>query len=327
MPSQFLIVFAIVSALGAGGVAAGPGSGAAAASAMPRIAAQAGERLYSERFAAAPGGTLVVEVPDADVGIRPGSADGVLVEVFVKSRDAQWGREVYERMRFTVTQENDTVTVRAADPRIGGDERRRNFHASVWLRIGVPGRFDVDASTSDGDIQLGPIQGDVKLRSSDGDVQVAAVEGNVSAGSSDGDLIVERVSGERFSAVTSDGDIVVRELATASARLRTSDGDVMIGRASGSVEASTSDGDVRIVLAQPLGDVSVETNDGDVMLLASPGVTANVDLEGGDVVVDPRFTLSGSQSPRRVEGVLNGGGPLIRARARDGDVVLREGGS
>jgi DUF4097 and DUF4098 domain-containing protein YvlB len=265
---------------------------------------RAADLVFEQEFSVGPGGALVVDLPDGDVEVRTGSGSTVRVEAFVSARDRQWGREVFDRMRFRADLSGTTVRVDGEDPRIERHEWRDGRGVSVRAVITVPSKFDVDVGTSDGDIGLEQIDGRVELRSSDGDIEVNAVTG--------GELRVQ----------TSDGDILADRLDIERTWLRTSDGDIRVRNFSGALEANTSDGDIEVYLASHRG-VALSTNDGDITIHALEDLGADIVLEGEDLSVPRGFSLRGQVTRRRIEGTMNGGGPRIEARTHDGEIRLK----
>lgn len=263
------------------------------------------ELVYERRFDVAPGGQLRVDVPDSDIEVRTGEGNAVTIDVFVRARDIDWGREVVERMAFAAEAAGSTVSVRAVDPRIHRDAWHRNRGVGVTTRIVVPARFNLDVHTADGDIQiLNDLEGVVALRSSDGDIRIGSVRG------------------ERVTIETSDGDVVTRAIVATRVSVRTSDGDIVMRGISGELDARTNDGDVSIELVEVHG-ATVTTHDGDILLYAPRDLRADITLEGEELSVDRGLALNGRLSSRRIQGSLNGGGARIVARTNDGEVDFR----
>ena len=264
------------------------------------------ESVYSDQFAVGAGGTLRVDVDDADIEVQTADGSGVEVQVLLLSRDMDWARDQFEQMEFTARTEGNTVRVTAREPR---RRRRSDWRDNRWfsmtVRITVPQRFDVDARTEDGDISLGDLNGSIWLDTSDGDVTLG------------------RIQGDQATIETSDGDVTAISLAATRTSIRTSDGDIEIDAVDGDFEATSGDGDIRVYLGA-IESVSVRAGDGDISLHVPANLRATVDLSAEDLYVPRAFAIQGRISRRRVRGDLNGGGPRIRASAGDGSIRLRE---
>jgi len=263
-----------------------------------------GESLYQRTLDVGAGGTLRVDVPDADIHIEVGG-DEVRVEVFGWSEREGWAQELFELMDFQAEQRGDEVVVRAQQPRVSSSMWRRNRGANIRAVIQVPSRFDLDVGTDDGDVSVdGPIRGAIRLDTSDGDITLRdALGSDIRVSSSDGDLRLDDVVAESLVATTSDGDIEASGIEA-------------------QVEFETSDGDVSVYLARFLG-ARLSSSDGDILVVIPDGTDADVDLRAEDVEVRAQVTVSGRLREDRVQGRLGEGGPELVARSEDGDVTLR----
>jgi len=266
-----------------------------------------GEEHFARTFDVGASAVIEVNVSDADVRVDSHSGDGVEVRVVVRSGDSDDGRDYFEAMDFEASASGNRVTVEARDPQMGRDWWRggRGAGATVW--ISAPEGVTLDVHTSDGDIDLGDFSGDVSVRTSDGDVRAG------------------RLSGRRITIQSSDGDLEVERIAGGDAELRTSDGDVDVVMAGGSLDAQSGDGDLRVELDGE-SEVRVRTGDGDIALYIPENFGAELLLQGEDLDIDRDVRLHGRISEGRIQGTLNGGGPMIEARTGDGTISIRSHG-
>jgi hypothetical protein len=264
------------------------------------------ERVTYRQFDIDPGGTLRVDFVDGDIHVETAAGSGVEVEVLVRARDLDWAREVFQDMEFRTELSGNVLEIRALDASIEGHEYRRNGGVGVLTVVTVPDRFNVDISTSDGDIVVGNLQGNVQLKSQDGDIQLG------------------QVRGQEVRIQTADGDVQTGELTVASAVVRTADGDLDLSAVSGNLNATTADGDIQLRLREP-GDVTLRTGDGDITIIAPTDLAAQIDFDGEDLSVAGGFEITGRVSSNRVIGEMNGGGPTVQARTGDGAISLRQG--
>ena len=263
-----------------------------------------GESLFQRTLDVGAGGSLRVDVPDADIEIEVGG-DEVRVEVFGWSQRDGWAQELFELMDFRAEQRGNEVVVRAQEPRVSSSMWRRNHGADIRAVIHVPSRFDLDVGTEDGDVMVdGPIRGTIRLDTSDGDVSLRGAQGpEIRISSSDGDLRIDDVVAETLVGTTSDGDIEASGIEA-------------------DVEFETSDGDVSVRLARFLG-ARIRSSDGDIVVVVPTGTGADVDLRAEDVEVEAQVTVSGRLREDRVQGRLGDGGPELVVSSSDGDVTLR----
>lgn len=305
---------------------------AVSASAAPRLTPEDTlsldrEKVIDERFTVSEGELLEIAVGDSDVEIVVGSSNEVHVEVWIEGRDMESAREYFEHQRFSVEQDGSTVRVRT-DAKTSFRLNWRNWrdHPQILTRVVVPERFQANLRTSDGDVAVERLRGEVHIRTSDGDVRVGSLVGpSLTLDTSDGDIHADELEGDTITVETSDGDILLGIASADQINLRTSDGDIRARQLTGNVEAKTSDGDIRLDAVD--SDVfSARTSDGDVTideLLASQSSVRSSD---------------GSINLRRITGSLDvsGSGDIrldladpatISVNSSDGDIDITAPGS
>jgi hypothetical protein len=271
---------------------------------------QRGRMLMLERsFDVGAGGSLSVDVADADVTVRSGSANEASVMVFMRARDLDWGREVFDGMDFDVGFHGDELSVVARTPGFDHSEWRDNDGGvGISVEVIVPESYNAVIRTGDGDISMSDLEGEFDLETSDGDISVGTLTGALHLQTSDGDVTADGLFGSDIS-------------------VRTSDGDVSIGSLSGPAVISTSDGDISISLEQA-GDIQLRTGDGDITIYADASIQADLDFSGEEVQMGSGFLLSeGRVSEHGARGVLNGGGPTLHAHTGDGTISIRDKGT
>ncbi|MEJ2239703.1 MAG: DUF4097 family beta strand repeat-containing protein [Gemmatimonadales bacterium] len=263
------------------------------------------ELMLDRSFDVGTGAALKVDVSDGDVEVRSGATGSASVKVYVQARDGEWGREVFERMQFDVGKDGDGVAVRARDAQVRDYEWRDRRGVGVKVEITIPEDFKIDIRTSDGDVDIGRINGPVEVRTSDGDIGLGMVRG------------------PEISVETSDGDVIAESLEAESISLQTSDGDIDVGIRGTTTRISTSDGDIRLRLLAP-GAVSLRTGDGDITVYTDRSLPADLELHADDVYLESEIQIEGRIGDRGARGKLNGGGPLLVARTGDGTISIRE---
>ncbi len=318
-----------------------------------------GELMLEEGFPASPGGTLTIDIQDGDVELLAGQADRVEVKIYLKARRMERARERFEEMDFHARAVSDGVLIESRARRgwSWGLEDIGGFNVTVLVEI--PERYNLDIATSDGDVRVERLIGAATLKTSDGDVRVERLEGPLFVRTSDGDVRIQEVAG-KTTVATSDGDIDIRSVSGPEASFRTSDGDIEVdalmadaielhtsdghirvrrieGRdisvrtsdgdlalesVSGSLRAATGDGSITVGIDR-LDAMELETGGGDIEITGASRLAADVNLRGERVRLPRTVELDGRGDEKSVRARLNGGGPTLRAVARDGEVVLR----
>lgn len=282
------------------------------------------ETMINERFSVGAGDMLEVDVGDADVEVVTGTSNEVHVEVVLAARDlSDDAREYFERQNLTVTQSGSTVRVQTAE------QRRFNFnwrdwrnHPSIYVLVTAPETFDADLRTSDGDINVERLAGNVRLRTSDGDVIVGGLRGaNLTLITSDGDIRVDDLEGQTVDIQTSDGDLDFGTTIADRITARTSDGDIRARSLSGDADVRTSDGDIDIASASGPAFYA-RTADGDITIDKLAAASSTVRTSDGDITVrgiEGDLNVSGSSAYIRLELTRPG---EVTATSSDGDISI-----
>jgi hypothetical protein len=287
-----------------------------------RVRAYQEELVFQRSFEIRPGGTLAVDVHDADVQVETGSGASVEIKLYLHAEDMEWARQMYERARFRAESQGSTVRLISQEVRVDRSDWGGRRWYSVRASIRIPRQFDVSIRTGDGDVVVGDLNGSLDLRTADGDVAVGRVKGVVEAHTQDGDVIVGDVEGPRVSIRSQDGDLSMGALAVQEAVIETQDGDVSVESVTGDVRVDTHDGDLRIGLTSVEG-ASIRTGDGDVTVYLPETFTADVDIQSESIDIGDAFRVTGTVSRHRMKGKMNGGGPPLTVRTGDGSVTVR----
>ncbi len=307
----------------------------------PAPAQETRELVMSAEFDSRPGGRLMIDVPDADLVLRNGARGQVGFEIYVTARDMQRGRARFEAMNFRADGNADEVSLRANREQDVNWDWRNWGGFTITVEVTVPEEYNADVRTEDGDVAVQSLRGDVRLRSSDGDISADSLTGDIVIHTSDGDIGVRRMVGgqieigtsdgdvslgdlqaTRIVIDTSDGDITSDRLAAEGIEARTSDGDIVVSAVAGPIEARTNDGGIHVGIEQ-LGDTILSSGDGDITIRATENLSADLELRGQELSMRSEVRFDGTLERRVIRGALNGGGPSLTARTRDGSIVLR----
>lgn len=201
----------------------------------------------------------------------------------------------------------------------GGSIHVDTTHGETWCEtaggeigarnIGGP----LHASTEGGNIKVGHVQGWMTARSAGGLIEIQQADGLVRAETRGGSIQIGAAQGAQC------------DSAAGTIRLKNVAGGIRVATASGSILAE-------LLSKVPLEDSFLSTNSGDITLLipskTAASILARSETMGaaGRIVSDfPEIKVrpgKGGQ-PVMAEGVLNGGGPLIRILAAKGTIYLR----
>ena len=202
------------------------------------------ESPIHRNFNVRPGGTITIDADIGDIKVTSGAAN-VSVDVIRKAKTSSrsHAEELFKDFDVTFSQEGNDVRIRA-----------RYNHPTSWFHwntdfdchfvVNVPSQYNVDLSTSGGDITVSDLNGQVKAKTSGGDIALGRINGVVDAHTSGGDV---SMAGSHANALlsTSGGDIKVGD-AAGSLSVNTSGGSIDIRRAGADLKAHTSGGSIDI---------------------------------------------------------------------------------
>ena len=136
--------------------------------------------------------------------------------------------------------------------------------------------------------------------------------------------------GVRVDVGTTNGDVRV-EGVTGATTARTVNGNVRVAGASGPVDAATVNGSVTTSVDHydPSQPLALKTVNGSVTAELPEGVDATVEMSTVNGRVNAEFpvTVQGAVSPKRLRGIIGGGGGEIRLETVNGGVTLKRRGA
>ncbi len=281
--------------------------------------AQKGEDAYSvSSFSVDDGVTLDVRTSGGFIYVMGRDVDEVTVEMYVRKR----GRYITEptdldEWEIDISKEGNTVTAHAKRE----SSRRWNRNTlSVAFVVYAPVESTSKLRTSGGSLRLANLRGDQSARTSGGSINAEGVRGNMELRTSGGSITVVDVQGE-VSLNTSGGRIRVDNIA-GDLKARTSGGSISLNGVEGNVSASTSGGSINAEILSPKDHIELRTSGGSITVTVPQNMGYDLDLNGNRVSAD-LVNFSGEYERNEIEGRMNGGGTLLKARTSGGSVRLR----
>lgn len=280
-------------------------AGLAMLTSLPALAQDA-DHSWSKSYPVTGKPTLNLETSDASVAFSP-CADCHEIRIHVEVV----GRKLSD-YRLEEGQSGDEVHFLLKErPEIGVHIvwHREQTHVTVE----TPAQLTLEAKTSDGNVTLSGLQGELGLTTGDGDATLDQVSGDLRIKSGDGHVKITGGQGT-LDARTSDGSLNVDGLFHALT-LHTSDGtlDVNLREGTKLTEAST-----------------IQSSDGSVTVHVPRTFAADLDVHASDGHVDcslpltiEHFQSSGDEG-HEVRGKLNGGGIPLSIHTSDGNVKIEQ---
>ncbi len=306
------------------------------------------EEKVDQKRDVTPGGKLVVDVDFGTIDVTGGDTKQVIVNAERKISGASEAKEkeFLEAAPITVTQEGNTVTVRARRPKgTGGwlSSWGGSWNTEARYTITVPAKFNAQLDTSGGKILVSNLTGEVRANTSGGTLKFTKIQGplkgdtsggSINATDCDGEIQIETSGGKievgggsgSLTASTSGGSIAVSNFG-GSAKVETSGGNLRFDNVRGSLNGETSGGSIAALLAAPVpGDVRLETSAGRIEVSVPADAALNLDASTsmGRVTSDLPVTVQGKQERDRLKGTINGGGKLLVLRTSAGGISVKQ---
>ncbi|MBN2000380.1 DUF4097 family beta strand repeat protein [candidate division KSB1 bacterium] len=299
-----------------------------------------------ETFRVEPNGTLWIDSDLGSIEVKAASGSRVDIEVerTVRVGSRRAAEEILEDLEITFDQHgNDVkVTARYDKPRSGlWDAGRSKLNLKFFVM--VPEKYNVNLKTSGGSIKVDDLQGEVEAKTSGGSLKFGHIGGPVNGRTSGGSITIDGCDGQvdvqtsggsiqignvegTVDAHTSGGSITI-ERADGSVTAETSGGSINVNEVFGDVNASTSGGSVNARMTkQPNGECRLTTSGGSVNVHLPDDAHVDIDAKtsGGRVKTDFRVTMSvqGEIKQSKLEGEINGGGPLLYLRTSGGNINI-----
>lgn len=197
------------------------------------------------------------------------------------------------------------------------------------IEITMPAWMPIELSGVETDLSVEGCKCTVHGETVRGDVTVKGGEGNVSVQSVEGSVTVTDVNG-RVEAQSVNESVTV-ERVTGDLAVQTVNGDVtMVSISSGSVEASTVNGDISYDgTIQNGGRYELSTHQGDmsVTMPENANATVSVNTFNGSFESDYPVTLSGKNQRRKFSFTIGNGSARVDLESFGGDIRLARPGS
>ena len=301
------------------------------------------EKTYSVKS----GGNLTVLSEFGAIEIQ--TAEQETVEVVVtkesKSKLVKASQEILEDFELAFEHEESDVHIRGTFKQGREHWQKQLNRLKIHFLITVPQQYNIDLNTTNGGISVADLTGDVRVRTSGGSLCFEGITGEVWGHTSGGSIETVNVTGDvqvrtsgggiRFGAIrgfisgrTSGGSIKAVDC-NEGIDVRTSGGGIWLGDISKNVTARTSGGSIQAVMkTQPQSECSLRTSGGRITLTLIPDVAVDLEAKtsGGRVATDfeVESTIQGKVPKNRLEGSINGGGPLLKLRTSGGNIHLQK---
>lgn len=301
------------------------------------------EKTYSVES----GGTLTVSSEFSAVEIQTTEQDTVDIVITKepKSESVETVQKMLTDFELAFEHRGSDVHVRGAFNRSSKHWQKQAKLAKIHFLITVPQHYNVNVDTASGDISVANLTGDVRVNTSDASLSFEKITGTVSGHTTGGSIEAVAVTGDvqartsggalRFGAIqgfisgrTSGGSIKAVDC-NGGIEVRTSGGNIWLGGIRRNVTARTSGGSIQATMkTQPQSECSLRTSGGAITCTLIPDVAVDLEAKtsGGSVSTDFAVEpiIQGKLPKSRLEGSINGGGPLLKLRTSGGNISLQK---
>jgi len=255
-----------------------------------------------------------------DGAIELHSWDRPEVEVEVEKRAME--QSLLDDIKVEAQQQGDKITLKVTGPRrteFRGVTIGMHISPTARLRVAVPRKANVQATSADGAIRAEAIDGKLVLTTADGSVTGTRLGGDIQIRSGDGAIRLDGVTGT-VDLETNDGSIGL-EASPSVLRARTGDGSIRARIDPDTVmtdnwELTTSDGTVVLTLPGLFNaEIDAETSDGSVR-------SEHPLLEDGRVRLDDEGNSERRERRRTLRSKMGDGGKTVRIRSGDGSIRI-----
>lgn len=280
-----------------------------------------GRIMIDESFKVQAGQRLFVDVQHADLAVETTSGEEARIVVTLESDDMADAVEKFEKMNFVA--ESDASGIRLTSRMDEGGAFQgfwNNVRLNIRVKLVIPEVFDLDMTSTHGDVALASHQGEVKLSTTHGDVSAGSLTGDtISIETTHGDLAALTLDAKTIRLNTTHGDIALGTVTGEMLEAQTTHSDVAIEVLSAQAVVETTHGDVAISVRETTG-LHVETTHGDVALELPGDLSANLDLEGDPVILESSAVFDGKRDEKHVVGSIHGGGARVEVSTTFGTV-------
>ncbi len=248
--------------------------------------------------------TLNVSTGSGNIRLRPGSDNQVHIVGHIHANHGWMSGDVDSRVQQIAS--NPPIVQNGNDITIGerhNSDLYRNI--SIDYDITTPRASNLAATTGSGDVDIQNVGASLKVQSGSGNVHAHGIQGTAVLGTGSGDIDFQQTAPGDVKAETGSGNITLRGL-------------------SGALKSSTGSGNIEVD-GQPTTDWKLSTGSGNIHLAVGSGTRFNLDADtgSGSINVQQPITMQGSLNRHHIAGVVNGGGPTIRANTGSGDIQIR----
>jgi hypothetical protein len=236
-------------------------------------------------------------------------------------------KENAAKVKIAVEKVRNTLKIKTEYPENKKEWKKDSINVSVDYNLTIPSKASIKITSVSGNVDLEGIGGAVKLKPVSGTVTINKALKGVDIDGVSGDIVVQDVTGDAYLNAVS-GKINAEGI-RGSIKAKVVSGEIELRDVSsaGKVEASSVSGSI-VYEGQIRSDgrYTLSSHSGKVEMIIPSG--SGFELEAttfsGSIQSDFEVEISGEMSKRKISGVVNRGGAVVKLKTFSGNVYLKK---
>lgn len=262
------------------------------------------DRTFDRTLTVSASPTVSVSTGSGSIHLHPGSDTQIHIAARVTANRGMFSNSSDIDSRINQIVSNPPIVQNGNNITIGNQHNEDLYrNISIQYDITLPRASAISASSGSGDVELQDVGNTVKAQTGSGSVRASGVQGPATLGTGSGSIELQH---------TGPGDI----------KAETGSGSIHLNGVAGALKASTGSGDIQVT-GQPTADWKLSTGSGSVhLVVGNAKLNLDADTGSGSVQVAQPITMQGNLNRHHINGVINGGGPLVHISTGSGDIKI-----
>jgi hypothetical protein len=287
------------------------------------------EEKFEKTVSLAKDGKVILQNITGSIDVKSWNKGEVKIDATKISRASTLdkAKENAGLIKIEVEKEGNTLRIKTEYPDEGKIFGRRSLNVSVKYSLVIPAKASVKIDSVTGGVNLEKIGGAVKVNIVTGGIVVKKADKGVDCETVTGKIELQNITGDAF-IETVTGRITASQI-KGSIKANVVTGRIELKDVS---EASVVDGNTvtgRVIYEGKInrdGRYTLKTHTGriEMTLPADSGFDLEANTFSGSIETDFDIKVSGKISKKRISGVVNKGGPLVKLSTFSGSVYLKK---
>jgi len=287
------------------------------------------EEKFEKTVSLAKDGEVILKNISGDIEVKSWDKDEVKIDALKVSKASTLAeaKENTKKVEIVVKKEGKTLRIETKYPENRSIWRKKSLNVSVNYRLWIPSKASVKINSVSGDVGLEEIGGAAKVKVVSGDVEVRKADKGVDCETVSGDLEIQDITGDAYLKSVS-GDITGERI-KGSIKAEVVSGEIELREVSEAkvVEGKTISGSVIYqgkISRDGRYDLNSHSGNINVTLPSNSSFELEAKTFSGKIESDFDIKISGTISKRKIHGVVNEGGAVVKLSVFSGNISLRK---